>query len=72
MLDKIKDLAVRLLDDEDGITEFAYCALLDIMPEAEALELNKRTKAMEGRFYLPPDHDLQDWRIASPYENVEE
>jgi DNA polymerase III delta prime subunit len=60
---KFKKLAVLLLDDEDGITEEAYTALLDVMPEESlALALNREVKAQDGRFYLPEDHGLQDWR----------
>ena len=64
----IKNLAVRLLDDEDGIHEYAYVALLEVLPEQEALELNKRTKCQDGRFYLPEGHGLQDWRVPNGYE----
>ena len=66
-MDKLKDLAVRLLDDENGIHELAYCALLDMLSEQDALELNKQTRETEGRFYLPAGHTLS-WRIPSPYE----
>lgn len=59
--DKLKNLAVRLLDDEEGITEGAYKALLDVLSDDIAVELNKRVKAAQGRFYLPEEHDL-DWR----------
>jgi hypothetical protein len=60
--DKLKSLAVRLLDDEEGITEEAYTALLDVLSEDIAVELNKRVKAAQGRFYLPEGHTLQDWK----------
>ena len=57
----LKKLTVLLLDDDLGITEEAYTALLDCLPECDALELNKRIEAQDGRFFLPEDHDLQ-WR----------
>ena len=66
---KLKNLAVRLLDSEDGISEDAYTALLDCLPEPIALELNRRVEATTtktlrvGAFYLPEDHDLGEWRI---------
>jgi hypothetical protein len=63
--DKLKNLAVRLLDDEEGITEEAYTALLDILPEDVALDLNKVVEAAQGRFYLPEDHGLQDWKNSN-------
>lgn len=59
---KLKNLAVRLLDDEHGITEKAYLALLDMLSEKSALKLNKHVKAMEGRFYLPKYHELRAWK----------
>ncbi len=55
---KWKKLALALLDDDDGITEDAYTALLDLMPEPLALELNKQVDAQDGRFYLPEGHSL--------------
>lgn len=62
---KFKHLAVCLLDDEDGITEDAYAALLDVMPEESlALALNKEVEATDGRFYLPEGHGLKDWRVV--------
>lgn len=60
----MKNLAVRLLDDEHGIHEEAYVALLDCLSEQEALELNRQTKCTDGRFYLPKDHTIQ-WRSAT-------
>lgn len=61
--DKLKNLAVRLLDSDDGISEDAYTALLDCLPEPIAIELNRRVDATDGMFYLPEDHDLGEWRI---------
>lgn len=69
MEDKLKKLAVLLLDDEHGIHEEAYCALLDLMPESLALELNRVTKCQDGRFYLPEDHTL--WKHAVPPREIE-
>jgi len=73
MVDKLKNLAVRLLDDEDGIHEYAYAALLEVLPEQEARELNKQTKCHLkdlglNRFYLPENHNLQDWLVPNEYE----
>ena len=59
---KLKNLAVCLLDDDEGITGDAYKALLDVLPEPLALALNKEVDATDGRFYLPEEHGLQDWR----------
>lgn len=61
-MDKIKNLAVLLLEDEDGIHSDVYYALLDTMQMQEAMALNLRVKATDGRFYLPEGHDLQGWR----------
>lgn len=51
-------LAIALLDDDDGISETAYAALLDmgqnIRPEL-CLHLNNTVLAPDGRFYLPDD-----------------
>ncbi len=62
MNDKLKNLAVALLDDDGGISEDAYAALLDCLPEDAALELNKEVDANDGRFYLPESHGLNHWR----------
>lgn len=70
--ERLKNLAIRLLDDEDGITEDAYAALLDILPESLALALNKEVKATEGRFYLPEGHSLQAWRVMTAGEAEEQ
>ena len=71
MTDKrLKNLAIRLLDDDEGITEDAYGALLDILPESLALALNKEVEATDGRFYLPEGHSLSDWRIPLKEEDV--
>ena len=67
-MDKLKNLAIRLLDDENGISELAYDALLDMLSAQDALELNKQAKATDRRFYLPKEHTLASWRIPSPYE----
>lgn len=69
MNNKLKNLAVRLLDCDDGISEDAYIALLDCLPEPIALELNRRVKATFGLFYLMEDHDLGEWRTL-PNESV--
>lgn len=62
MKDKLKNLAVRLLDDEEGITEEAYTALLDVLSDEIAVELNKCVEVAQGRFYLSEGHALQDWK----------
>jgi len=61
MEEKLKRLAVALLDDEDGISEAAYAALLDVLPEQVALQLNAEVEATDGRFYLPENHNLSEW-----------
>jgi hypothetical protein len=63
MNDKLKNLAIRLLDDDYGITEEAYSSLLDAIGDDIATELNRRVKAIEGRYYLPEDHGFQAWKL---------
>ena len=54
MLEKLID---SLLDDDHGINEDAYSALLTYLAsleEAELLEsVNNRTESCDGRFYYP-------------------
>ena len=66
MREQFQHLAVCLLDNEDGILENAYMALLDLGQsldlEEDCLELNSHIEAQDGKFYLPKDHNLE-WRI---------
>lgn len=62
MENKLKDLAVRLLDTDEGIANDAYYALLELLPENDQISLAAAVKCTEGRYYLP-SNALQDWRI---------
>ena len=46
-----RELVVKLLDDEYGISEDAYDAMMEVgmIPD----DIANRVKATEGRFYLP-------------------
>lgn len=59
-----KSLAIKLLDDENGISEDAYQALRDLGRELRMnnwlTQLHAQVKATEGRFYLPEDHTMTD------------
>ena len=53
----LKELVEKLLDDDDGISERAYTALLGYLNELGETELLKdvsyRAEACDGRFYFP-------------------
>ena len=60
-----RDMAVRLLDSDNGITEGAYYSILAL---AEALTLNRDANALrlqvdatDGMFYLKDWHTLKGW-----------
>lgn len=71
-----KNLAIKLLGDENGISEDAYAALL-AMAEAIngqlALDLDKVVNAADERFFIDPDNlptlkEISDlplgWRVS--------
>jgi hypothetical protein len=49
------ELAVALLDNEDGLSEEAYVALMEYLPERVKDEVSRITDATDGRFYIPED-----------------
>ena len=54
----IRKLAVAVLDDAQGISEDAYTALLECLEEEDAKFLASHVEAIDGRFYLPENHQL--------------
>ena len=46
---KIRQLAIALLDDEEGISEQAYELLYDFLDD----DMKRQVDATDGRFYLP-------------------
>ena len=46
---KIRQLAIELLTQDDGISEAAYELLVDFLDT----EMRRQVKATDGRFYLP-------------------
>ena len=71
-----KNLAVRLLDDYTGIAnrgipDGAYYALLDLagLIEVDIRQLDAAVKENNGRFYLPENHRLQDWKIKTCHQD---
>lgn len=63
-----KNLAIKVLDDDDGISNDAYGALLDLATEINpelALQLNKVVDAQNGRFFVYSDwKQTLRWKIA--------
>lgn len=57
MNQRIKNLCVFLLDDENGINQDAYNTLLDVattfLTDYEVRKLSEAVKAADGRYYLP-------------------
>lgn len=56
-----KNLAIKLLDDENGINEAAYVALLDLADAIRvglASEIDDVVDATDGGFYIPDKLEL--------------
>ena len=49
----VRDLALALLDDENGINEQAFVILSNILSDTGNRDIVNLVKATEGRFYLP-------------------
>ena len=53
----LKELIEKLLDDDDGISETAYVALLNYLNELGETklvkEVSRRSESTDGRFYFP-------------------
>lgn len=63
-----KNLAIKVLDDDHGISDDAYGALLDLATEINvdlALQLNKTVDAQDGRFFVHSDWKRNlHWKIT--------
>lgn len=61
---RIWDLAYSILNDENGISEDAYDALIDVVRESvseeAAVHLSNIVDATDGRFYIGEDVALDD------------
>jgi|LakMenEpi03Aug12_release.lakeMendotaPanAssembly.Ray.scaffolds.fasta_scaffold5474376_1 hypothetical protein len=52
---KLRNLVIALLDDDHGITESAYHALLGVLPDELYNEIVLRVRTCEDRVYLPKE-----------------
>jgi phytoene/squalene synthetase len=63
-MNNFKTLAIKLLDDDEGITDDAFQALRDLGKELQLknwlVQLGEQVKATNGRFYLPEGHTMTD------------
>ncbi len=66
----LKNLSVRLLDSEHGIPSNAYRALLEILPQELATQLNLQVEGQDDQLFLPEGHNLGDWKI--PHKDDED
>lgn len=57
----LKSLAVKLLNDDQGICEEGYNALRALLPARFANDLALQIECYESRYYLPEDHTLTEW-----------
>jgi hypothetical protein len=51
----IRELALLVLDDENGISEEAYNKLSGLLQEAECADILEAVDATDGRFYIGED-----------------
>jgi len=60
MKEQLRQLAINLLDDQHGISENAYGALMDTLSiaDVECADIMKCAEAADGRFFLPENHTL--------------
>ena len=49
---QIRDLAIALLDDQDGINEAAYIQLSALLAETGNQDITQSVDATSGRYYL--------------------
>lgn len=56
----LRTLAIKLLDDDEGITEDAYDYLLSMLDTKECIEIDSAVRKQSGRVFLPTDHGLKD------------
>lgn len=55
---KIRELAIRLLDDENGINQSAFEYLNQCLLNVGAIDITQAIEASCGRYFLPEDHGL--------------
>ena len=53
MKEKMRQLAITLLNDEDGISTDAWYQLLEVLEDLEITDIHEQVKATDGRWYLP-------------------
>ena len=51
--DQLRQLALALLNDDNGISEEAYDLLRALLEEHGLTDITDRVDATDGRFYLP-------------------
>lgn len=54
----VRRLAVRLLDNDEDISEDAWCYLRQLLEVAGHQDIIDQVEATDGRFYLPKDATL--------------
>lgn len=54
----LREFAITVLDDENGINESAYQKLSEALRHNGCEDIDNMVKTAEGRYYLPEDHGL--------------
>lgn len=54
----LRELAIALLDDPDGINEKAHNLLADLLVESNNSDVLEKIHSAKGRYFLHEDHDL--------------
>ncbi len=60
----LRTLAIKLLDDDEGITEDAYNYLSAMLDTKDCTEIDNAIRKLEGRVFLKKDHTLKDPKIG--------
>ena len=61
-MSQIRELALELLDDGEGITQDAWpllCEMLVDDPEGDSSDIREAVGGSEGRVYLPENHGIK-------------
>jgi hypothetical protein len=55
---ELRQLAIDLLDDAQGINEAAWIDLRNSLIAAGCTDISNAVSSAEGRFFLPEDHGI--------------
>ena len=58
---QLRELAIRLLDDENGINASAYEYLSGLLTESDNKDILSLVDGCNDRFFLPEEHGLKPY-----------